>query len=187
MEYPSLGTPPAGSIRFNTDSSKMEIYNGDKWWEIDSTSPEEHTGGTRGLYGMGYNTPARDDEIEYVNISTTGNATDFGNLTLGRDSGSSSGSRTRGIWMGGGTPSIEDRIDYVTITSTGDAIDFGDLIHNGVYSCAWADSTRLVKACGEGSPQAVRQSTEYITMASTGDAKDFGDATVGRRRPMSVG
>ena len=33
----------------------------------------------------------------------------------------------------------------------------------------------------------MRQSTEYITMASTGDAKDFGDATVGRRRPMSVG
>ena len=43
-EYPSLGTPPAGSIRFNTDSSKMEIYNGEQWWEIDSTSPEEQTG-----------------------------------------------------------------------------------------------------------------------------------------------
>tara|TARA_B100000287_G_scaffold116219_1_gene108195 strand:+ start:31 stop:168 length:138 start_codon:yes stop_codon:yes gene_type:complete len=39
IEYPSLGTPPAGSIRFNTDSSKMEIYNGEQWWEIDSTSP----------------------------------------------------------------------------------------------------------------------------------------------------
>ena len=50
MEYPSLGTPPAGSIRFNTDSAKMEIYNGDKWWNIDSTSPEVQTGGTRGVH-----------------------------------------------------------------------------------------------------------------------------------------
>ena len=48
-EYPSLGTPPAGSIRFNTDSSKMEIYNGEAWWEIDSTSPVQQTGATRGV------------------------------------------------------------------------------------------------------------------------------------------
>ena len=39
----------SGSIRFNTDSRKMEIYNGEAWWEIDSTSPEEQTGGTRAL------------------------------------------------------------------------------------------------------------------------------------------
>ena len=37
----------AGSIRFNTATSKMEIYNGEKWWQIDSTSPSEETGGTR--------------------------------------------------------------------------------------------------------------------------------------------
>ena len=40
-EKPSLNTAPAGSIRFNTDSNKMEIYNGEKWWEVDSTSPTE--------------------------------------------------------------------------------------------------------------------------------------------------
>ena len=47
-EYQAIGNPPAGSIRFNTDSSKMEIYNGEAWWEIDATSPQLHTGGTRG-------------------------------------------------------------------------------------------------------------------------------------------
>ena len=56
-EKPSLNTAPAGSIRFNTDSSKMEIYNGDKWWEVDSTSPESQTGGTRGLMLGGYEQP----------------------------------------------------------------------------------------------------------------------------------
>ena len=39
-EKSALDTAPAGSIRFNTDSGKMEIYNGEQWWNIDSTSPE---------------------------------------------------------------------------------------------------------------------------------------------------
>ena len=43
MEIPSLSTPPAGSLRFNTDSKKLEIYNGEAWWEIDSTSPDAQT------------------------------------------------------------------------------------------------------------------------------------------------
>ena len=53
-EHPSLETATSGSIRFNTDSSKLEIYNGEAWFEIDSTSPEQQTGGTRGLFGGGY-------------------------------------------------------------------------------------------------------------------------------------
>ena len=81
MEYPSLGTPPAGSIRFNTDSSKMEIYNGDKWWDIDSTSPQEQTGGTRGVIHVGMDNTTVVDNIQYINADTTGNATDFGDMT----------------------------------------------------------------------------------------------------------
>ena len=50
-EYPSLDIPPAGSIRFNTDSNKLEIYNGEQWWNIDSTSPNEQTGGTKQGFG----------------------------------------------------------------------------------------------------------------------------------------
>ena len=41
IENPSLETATSGSIRFNTDSSRLEIYNGEAWWAIDSTSPEE--------------------------------------------------------------------------------------------------------------------------------------------------
>ena len=67
----------AGSIRFNTDSSKMEIYNGDKWWEIDSTSPEVQTGGTRGISFKG-NAPTNSSIIDYITVDTTGNAVDFG-------------------------------------------------------------------------------------------------------------
>ena len=75
-EKPSFGTIPSGSIRFNTDSSKMEIYNGEQWWEIDSTSPAEQTGGTRGLI-MGGIISGRSNQVEFANLETTGNFADL--------------------------------------------------------------------------------------------------------------
>ena len=100
-EYPSLDTAPAGSIRFNTDSSRMEIYNGEQWWNIDSTSPNEQTGGTRAL-SMGGATPSGTiNTIEFANIDTTGNFADFGDLTAARNEGKSCASRTRAIFAGG--------------------------------------------------------------------------------------
>ena len=69
IEHPSLETATSGSIRFNTDSSKLEIYNGNAWWEIDSTSPDAQTGGTRGVFGGGIDYPATlKDTIEYINV-----------------------------------------------------------------------------------------------------------------------
>ena len=65
IEQASRDTAPAGSIRFNTDSSKMEIYNGEQWWEIDATSPEQQTGGTRGLFAGG-EAPGDRDEIQFI-------------------------------------------------------------------------------------------------------------------------
>ena len=64
FELPSYNQAPAGSIRFNTDSKKLEVYilspvgygtlpNG-IWMEVDSWSPDLQTGGTRGVFGGGY-------------------------------------------------------------------------------------------------------------------------------------
>ena len=59
----------SGSIRFNTDSSKLEIYNGDQWFDIDSTSPEEQTGGTRGLIQHNcLNANAATNVIQFINV-----------------------------------------------------------------------------------------------------------------------
>ena len=78
IEHPSLETATSGSIRFNTDSSKLEIYNGEAWFEINATSPELHTGGTRGVFGTGVSPGG--DVMDYINVSSTGNAIDFGNF-----------------------------------------------------------------------------------------------------------
>ena len=65
--------------------------------------------------------------IDYITIASTGNATDFGDLTAGRRSPGAVSSTTRGVWGGGQTSSqIDNIIDYVTIASTGNATDFGD-------------------------------------------------------------
>ena len=84
-ELPSLETASSGSIRFNTDSSKLEIYNGEAWWEIDATSPELQTGGTRGLWAGGEEPGGKTNRIQFVNVDTTGNTSDFGDLTVARD------------------------------------------------------------------------------------------------------
>ena len=90
-ELPSYNQAPAGSIRFNTDSKKLEVYilgpvgittlpNG-IWMEVDSWSPDLMTGGTRGLtIGGSEQSPstADIDEIHYYNLATTGNATEIG-------------------------------------------------------------------------------------------------------------
>ena len=43
----------AGAIRFNTDSSQMEIWDGNQWTGILATSPFQQTGGTRGIWAGG--------------------------------------------------------------------------------------------------------------------------------------
>ena len=86
-EYQVIGNATSGSIRFNTDSSKLEIYNGEQWWEIDATSPELQTGGTRGLImgGLSPSHPNGDNVMQFITISSTGNSADFGDLTKARD------------------------------------------------------------------------------------------------------
>ncbi len=180
MEYPSLSTPPSGSIRFNTDSSKMEIYNGDKWWEIDSTSPETETGGTRGVFMGGY-TPGPGtvyNEIDYVNVATQGNAIDFGNLTqLVSSFLGTASSRTRGLRFGGYLiPGDTAAIDYITIPSTGHASNFGDVDEADRYGNAGSDSTRAVQM-GEYNGGSHKNIIQYVTISTTGDAQDFGDLT----------
>ena len=54
MQQPPIQPTPVGAFRFNTDSSKLEYYDGNQWVNITSTSPEQQTGGTRGLFFGGY-------------------------------------------------------------------------------------------------------------------------------------
>ena len=172
MEYPSLDKPNAGAFRFNTDSSQLEIYDGNQWTGVLATSPNQQTGGTRGLF-MGGDNGSTTNVIEFINISTTGSATDFGDLTEACSRGGGCASRTRGIRGGGRTPTTINTIDYVTIASTGNAIDFGDRTETQKLNFGLSDQTRGL--FGGGYKPARSDVIDYITIASEGNAVDFGN------------
>ena len=62
-------------------------------------------------------------------MASTGNATDFGDLTQARGEQAGASTTTRMIVAGGSTPSQVNTIDYVEIATVGNAVDFGDLTY----------------------------------------------------------
>ena len=95
-ELPPLNITP-GAIRFNTDSMKLEYFRigmeggstssyagigtmaAGEWVQITTDSPDIQTGGTRGIFAGG-STPSNSNVIESVQIATTGNSVDFGDM-----------------------------------------------------------------------------------------------------------
>jgi hypothetical protein len=79
------------------------------------------------------------NSISYVTIATTGNAVDFGDLTVARRYLGAAASSLRGVFAGGYNGSDNTNvIDYITIASTGNATDFGDLtlVAQGLAGCS---------------------------------------------------
>ena len=82
---------------------------------------------TRGIFAGGYN-PGLSSAISYITIASTGDTTNFGDLTRTVRSHAPASSPTRGVFMGGKEPGSTLNIDYINIQTEGDAVDFGDLI-----------------------------------------------------------
>ena len=119
--------------------------------------------------------------MEYVTISSTGDATDFGDLADAPALTCAASSPTRGVLLGGAAPNPsynEDKIQYITIQSAGNAVEFGNLSSTIAYNTGGANRVRGLSA-GESNP-AVSNVIDYITIATTGNASDFGDLTVAR-------
>lgn len=121
---------------------------------------------------------ARINVIQYITLASTGNATDFGDLSYTTKKGSSCASSTRALFGGGDTASLGfvNIIEYVTIASTGNAASFGDLNNSVESPTSCSSSTRGLFAGGKlaGSPYTIN-TIEYVTIASSGNATDFGD------------
>ncbi len=121
--------------------------------------------------------------IEYLTIASTGNASDFGDLTAVRGYMGGVTNGSRGVFAGDAAGS--NIIDYVNITSTGNASDFGDLTLDRSGKSSVSNGTRGVWGPG-GRPSSVRvNNIDYITIATTGDATDFGDATDTQHQTMA--
>ncbi len=143
------------------------------------TGDTSQRGRGRGVFGGGIESPnPSTTTMQYIQIQSQGNTTNFGELTVARSDISSSGNSTRGVLSGGYNPAASDVIDYVTIATTANAIDFGNLTQARGTSVGCVSSpTRGISGWGGFTGSNVN-TIDYITIATTGNATDFGD-TVG--------
>jgi len=130
--------------------------------------------------GRGTISTTNKDVIDYVTITTTGNATDFGDLTSLTQGLGAFSSSSRAVFFGGqsgsGQGTVTNVMAYVTIASAGNATDFGDLTAaNARYPAGVSSSTRGVRGGGYDPQLGSINTMDYVTIASAGNATDFGD------------
>ena len=185
MSHPPVDIP-LGAMRFNSESLKLEYFDGLNWLQVNYKPMLSSPIAGRGLMFSGYIAPVSVNVIDYVTIATAGNAVDFGDTDRLADWGSGYGNETRAIYAGGqGAPS--NTISYVTIATQGNAADFGDLIGgNNSFNCGFAgDSVRGVLGGGLiNGPES--DTIQYVTMTSLGNAVDFGNLTQARQYGQAV-
>ena len=172
---PSNFTPQVGDDRKVTFEGVTKI-NSDAYFYFPTgdTESRDKGAGTRGISMGGSDASGAINTIQYINISTTGNAINFGYLPAVKNQQASAASSTRGISAGGYSSNESATVSYITIASTGDAKDFGDLTLARRLLVGCSSQTRGIFAGGYDAPNHYN-TMDYITIASTGDALDFGD------------
>ena len=144
-------------------------------------------GGSRGFSVAGSHNDQLDyavTVIEYLDINTTGNTADFGDLTIRKLNASATGNGTYAVCMGGATsntnpptPANSDVIDRWTCATPGNASDFGNITIANQYGACVGDGTYGILGGGTRSGSSTRPTIDYITIETPGDATDFGDLT----------
>ena len=174
---------PTGFLRYNTEDSLVEYWDGTAWSSVNTFDPSSY----RGVFGGG--TPSN-NTIDYITLVSLGNATDFGDLLVSRYDLAACSSSTLGVFGGGQSPNV-NTIDYITIASAGNALDFGDLSLARSKLAACSSSTRGVfgggyAVSGGSAPSPnITNIIDYITIASAGNATDFGDMSFRRQEYAS--
>jgi hypothetical protein len=112
---------------------------------------------------------------DFIQISTLGNAVDFGDIISARSTGGGGGSSTRYV-VGGGQP-YDDTIQYGSFSTKGNTADFGNLTDARDLIKAVNNETRMVWGGGRDAPSSYSNILDYITIATIGNATDFGDLT----------
>ena len=186
---PSGGTndrpykPKPGQLYYNYDFKTIEFHDGNGWRQVDNT-----TRSGRGVRGGGNDSGDSQVQVmDYITISTTGNAQNFGDLTVARNQFASAASSIRGLF-GGGAPGLSDVIDYITIASAGNAIDFGNTSATRGDPKGVSSSTRGVLGGGYTTgPTTASNVIDYVEIPTLGNAVDFGDLFTGAYGHSSCG
>ena len=185
--------PNNGALLWDNTNSAVKVFIDNEFKEIQLNSSSGgaafNWGGDRGVFANGYENGNFRNDIDYVDITTAGNATDFGDATVGRNGARSTGSTTRFVFGLGWTGSVYTlTLDYITTATTGNASDFGDHTvtdTRGTNAGIVSSGTRGL--FGGGYASAFTNAIHYITIANTGNTTDFGDLTVARNNVAGAG
>jgi hypothetical protein len=133
--------------------------------------------GDRGVFTAGANNGV-ENHINYISISTIGNATDFGDMSVPvfKHNGGASDT-SRGLFMGGRNSSnanVND-IQYITFATPGNSTDFGD-IHAATYELCTTTNGTYGLYWG-GANTGIENTIQYVTVATTGNSTNFGNMT----------
>jgi hypothetical protein len=165
-----------GSRFEETDTRKIyykfdaNAYHSEVWYE---TGTVPYAGG-RGVFAGGNGS----NVMDYITIATTGNATDFGDLSYSRGiSANNPSNGTRGVY---GASSSSTSLDYITISTLGNSTTFGNNTQARNWNCGLDDQTTRGVYGGGDLGATVSNVMDYITIATTGNATDFGDLSASR-------
>jgi hypothetical protein len=170
-------SPQNGSIWWDTTNSLIKVYIAGEWKETVLIPPVWY--GDRWLYAGGSNSSftAR-NVIEYGSIASSGNGTDFGDLTATRAYQDSASNGTTVVFAGGYESAPVNTIESVASATTGNASDFGDLTAARQMLAAVGGTTGIFsggRTSGAGS--SIVNTIDFVTIATAGNASDFGDHT----------
>ena len=122
--------------------------------------------------------------MEYMTISTTGNATNFGTLNSARY-GLAGASGTYSLFAGGNTGAYVNTIDWIQVDTAGNSYDAGDLTQARMELAGTSNYSRAVFAGGiynSGGSVWVNIIDYRSTDVNSVNATDFGDLSVTRRQ-----
>lgn len=171
--------PNEGDIWWDTANSVVKRYVNGVWRTITTTAPSTSDFfGDRGVFLGDYSSNVGNavNDIDYIDITTTGNAVDFGDFTNGSGrycQTCSSGSRILSTVF---ESTATNTILYITPSTPSNTSDFGDMTVTGIRGAA-GDGSRGLFAGGSGTTYS--DVIDYVTIATTGNAVDFGDLSTG--------
>ena len=82
IEHKSTQPTPVGAFRFNTDTAKLEYFDGNQFVNITTDSTEQNSGSTRMVMAGGLGVSSGDHHI-FTEVSTGGSTSNFGDSAAG--------------------------------------------------------------------------------------------------------
>ena len=135
-------------------------------------------GAARLVFGGG-STGSDSNILDFITITTEGNASDFGDLTVARRGPGACSSSIVNLFGGGSTGSDSNVIDYVLAATIASATDFGDLTVARYSVAACSSLTRGLFGGGTGGTNS--NVIDFVIMTIKANAVDFGDLAAARR------